>query len=325
MKNDYSRVCIINSAYALFNYLLISTPNEIEDTFFFFSTGIPESCRNYFSKQSEFIPPAKNKIIGEFKEVYTRFFIRWKYPFIRKADFWGMTSAPWSAEILGNNNSINLVEDGGEYNDITETPRKFQKLRQFLHGKLYNNGRNFSDNKVYKKIYITGQNPNAPIMKLNNIVLFNIKTLWNEDEKKRNIIYKAFNITKEDQKALSKCKSILLTQTLAEDKLITIEEEIELYRNLVKDTDKTSLCIKTHPREYMKNYKEIFPESVIFEKKIPMQLLVLCFNTEQLECAYTVFSTALRSFKNINDKIKLVFLGTEIHPELEKRYGKVIL
>lgn len=325
MKKDYSRVCIINSAYALFNYLLISTPKEIEDTFFFFSTGIPESCRNYFSKQSEFISPSKNKIIGEFKEIYTRFFIRWKYPFIRRAEFWGMTCAPWSAEILGNKNSINLIEEGGEYNDYCEAPRKFLKLRQYLHGKLYNNTRNFSDNKVYKTIYLTGLDPKAPIMKLNNIILFDIKTQWSTDREKQNIICNVFNITEKDKKSLLKCKSILLTQALSEDNVISLKDEIEIYRNLVKDADQTSLCIKTHPREHLKKYKEIFPESFVFDKKIPMELLLLCIDIDNLEYAYTIFSTSVRSLKKMNSKIKLVFLGTEVHPELKKRYGIVTL
>ena len=41
-SRSFGRVCIINNMYGLLQYLLISSLEELEDTFFFFDDDVPD-------------------------------------------------------------------------------------------------------------------------------------------------------------------------------------------------------------------------------------------------------------------------------------------
>lgn len=319
-QKAYTRVCLVNSAYALFNYLLISSMEEIEKTYFFFSRGIPDTCQNYFKSQANIIKPYNNKVINELYEIYIRFFARYKWPVLKKAELYGMKCGPLFAEIIGER-MFTQIEEGGEYIDKINQKRKFQGVRRLLHGRFYN--LHACNSPYIKNIYLTGQNENASVMKQSNVIRFNILEQWKSNKAKQQLILEAFNITSEDIQALSTKTDILLTQPLSEDSILSIEEEIKLYKELIKNVSIDQLCIKIHPREKEDKYSQEFKESFIFSKKVPMQLL-LCLNCK-FSRAFTICSTAIVSIEQMSKNTQIIFAGSKIHPNILKHLGSIEL
>ncbi len=94
---------------------------------------------------------------------------------------------------------------------------------------------------------------------------------------------------------------LLLTQTHAEDGIISEEEKINAYRQIIKKYAKKdhTVIIKAHPREKT-NYNEIFPEYLKLPKSIPMELISELF--ENIDTCVAINSTSLLNLK-CNNKI----------------------
>ncbi len=322
MKNKYSRVFIGNSAYALFNYLLVSTREEIEDTFFFFSYSIPRSCANYFRSQSVSLFPKKNKISDELYSIYIHFFGEHKWRFLNSARLYGMLDGPFVVELIGKR-KINVIEEGCEYLDVNRPKRLFRGLRRLLHGHFYNHV-DYEDSHV-ETIYLSGLDKDAPVMRLPKVILFDLFEEWKRDESRRKLILECFGLTDDDISGLSACKTLLISQTFSEDGVMGLDEEIQIYKTLLSGVDSRTLCIKTHPREYLKDYSKIFPSSFSFRKKIPLQLMMCCMDFGKFDTVYTVISTAARTLKQFCPGLHIVFAGSGVHPNISKRYGNVEL
>lgn len=137
----------------------------------------------------------------------------------------------------------------------------------------------------------------------------------------KNKILEIFNFSEQDIKRIRNNEIIFFTQPLSEDKILTLEEEIELYEKLLKNYRNKKILIKTHPREN-KNYKEIFENKYnldIFDKKIPIEIFSML--DVQFEIALTLFSTAILSV-NANEKI---FIGTKVHEKFLESFGEINL
>lgn len=310
--HSYSRVGLFGSNYSLMIYLLYSSKEEINETFFVFTQGIPNQVRNYFKSQClDLTNLPKNKILKELIEIFIHFtkYIRW--PFMLKAEYWGMPIV--GIELLGKK-SINQIEEGGEHLGLSaNNPRKLKWLRRLLHGWWFENYT--LDNPKIKTLVLTRPlkyktNPNC------KQVVIDLNKLWEEHDDNRKILLESHGITNVHLKDLSKCKYLLLTQTFAEDKTLPLEREIELYRQLVNGIDYKELLIKPHPRAYVERIS-YFPGASIFDVKCPMQLLALCgFRPKVI---FTINSTSVFSLPYKDVEIK--FLGTECDERLIKRFG----
>ncbi len=241
--------------------------------------------------------------------------LRW--PFLKTAEIYGSEVCSFSPALVGHRKMI-AIEDGfTNYMDKKEK-RKWVWLRRVLLGPLAGNlllsGRNpeFLSKVVLTGLCKSGYPTNIPIE------FINIQKLWDKSsEEKKNLILKIYNIDDNDLRELKQRDEILITQTLSEDQIITEEEKIVFYRQLLQNCDPLKVMIKPHPRE-MTDYTKFFPEMYVFTKKVPMQLLsVLGIKFKK---AYTVCSTAAYSLGN---ETEVIFLGSECHPNIVKRYGVV--
>lgn len=98
--------------------------------------------------------------------------------------------------------------------------------------------------------------------------------------------------------------TLLLTQPLNEDGLMSHDEKISLLKHLICKHGTEHLYIKPHPRE-KEDYKIIFPNATIWDyEKVPIELLCL-LNEFSFEKVITPFSTAI--FSVINAKEKFFF------------------
>ena len=108
---------------------------------------------------------------------------------------------------------------------------------------------------------------------------------------------------------------LLLTDPFAvTGRLPDHESQKRLYQELVeKYVGNEKLMIKAHPRDDL-DYKSIFPEAVVIEKNMPMEVMnfdeSICFDT-----AITVTSSAINGLKYVKNRI---YLGQEYLNEFKK-------
>jgi len=104
---------------------------------------------------------------------------------------------------------------------------------------------------------------------------------------------------------------LLLTQPLYVDGLVkTQHEQIEIYRRLCSEniSDGESLIIKPHPRDNT-DYSSDFPETIIFEKNMPLEILTYMVSGEFSR----VVSLSSSSTSSIMAKKHIVYGGIRNH------------
>lgn len=311
--NKYSKVCIVNSLYSLLIYLLIINEEEYKRTFFFLVSPIPKHIAKHFDHYEYFTKPrtAIGKILFLIKMRLVKSF---KYPFVADAQIYGKDNLQLASILLGKDKRMTVLEDGL----LNYTLRKYRtkaNLKKMIGGPLMGEEA-FGYSKYVDKILLTGL---APIPKLieEKVEVVDLHAHWHEStESYKRHILDLYNCTKQFEESCRKCDSILLTQPLSEDGVITEEEKLEIYRNMVGDR---LVIIKPHPRE-ITHYQSHFPQCQVVESAVPIELLsLLGFEPRHV---YTVFSTAALSFSKSSE---IHFAGTCVHPSIVRRYGDVRL
>lgn len=147
--------------------------------------------------------------------------------------------------------------------------------------------------------------------------ILNLNELWKKKTKEEKTkILSCFYIDENFIKKLKKKKIILFTQPLSEDKILSEEEKLLIYKKIVNKYNVNDIILKKHPREKT-NYSLYFKEVLIIDKKFPAEIYNLMDIT--FEKGVTLFSTAVL---NIKSK-EIDFYGTEIHPKLLKKFGSM--
>lgn len=126
--------------------------------------------------------------------------------------------------------------------------------------------------------------------------LISLQKLWdNSSQEKKQFIKDVYGINDSILSTLKGKTTIIFTQPLSEDGLISEQEKIQYYKNTLKSipVPPDKIVIKTHPREGT-NYKKIFPDIFIFNKNIPQEILNFC--GVRFKQAYTISSTAAINF-----------------------------
>lgn len=311
------RVCILDSSYSLLLYFLISKQTEIDQTFFFWSDGIPDHLRKMFMDKSAYI--YKNKSLWNYKSkrnVFQKVFYYYvwsfvKFPFLLKRDvsYWGHDHLPYS-RFLVHGNKMRIIEDG-TMNYFPRPTRKGNWAERLLFGGPLLVRKEYCWQQDYCAAeYLTGIKPDAISMQSSKAIKISITELWNKsDEQKKNKICEWFDISKEEIETLRRFDSILLTSSYSEDGDLTEEEKIDMYKQQLENIDISKLVIKPHPREET-DYTKFFPGVMVFRKKVPVELMSLLGVT--FRKVYTVTSTAAYEFKNS----EIVFWGNEINAKL---------
>lgn len=114
---------------------------------------------------------------------------------------------------------------------------------------------------------------------------------------------KFFGITPEEADTISREDIILVDQPLADDGLITPDEQAEMVRRIIERYGADRVLLKAQYRNSM-NYRKIPPDVFVWDKLTPMELLSLC--GVSFSEAVTVNSTAVLSFP---ENVKIAWLG----------------
>lgn len=140
---------------------------------------------------------------------------------------------------------------------------------------------------------------NLPLIECPRHELF---SALNDEERRRIINIFIDNKEKDIEKTTN--ATLLITQPLFEDGILSHERKIRLYKFLVKEYATNKLVIKPHPRE-KENYQKIFPNAIIVKNNfVPIEVLEMQ-NKMQFVKAITAFSTSIESLCSVKEKIRM--------------------
>lgn len=322
MNKKLTNLCIVNTEYTLLMYLVHMYPDAFSNTFFIFGDSIKKEIADRFEHKMYVSSPTilKSRFL---QLLYFKFkfnnFPRSRY------NIYCQDHLLFAQMIIGSS-SYTLIEDSPGFFDMYIESKKYfinmnfakslnGKILKFLFGNLVT--QNLGHNSNCINIIIATPERNKFILSKNH-TLCNMYEIWiNLKKEYRERILSIFDVTNNDIMELSKRKHILFTQPLTEIKGISIKKQIEIYRKILSKYDQNEIILKTHPRDIV-NYEIIFPNTYIFKKDIPSQLLDLigC----KFEKAITIFSSAVTSFSY---NIQIDWYGTEIDEMLFKSEGHI--
>lgn len=327
----FDNSCYINSMYTLLQFLLLKNEDERKKTFYFFGRAIPERVAKCFKNSWHLNTKFKDeKGIMKYKKIYSLY--RNLEKFVIKENLcnkpmYMADNMSYSQFFLNHMNECYLLEDGCiNYNKemlekIINTKEKnnLKTLRNKFLKRSKNYYKPFGLSDKIEKIYLTGIAEIPEVIK-NKVEVIDIKENWkNLSQEERTNILKIFNINSAVLEKLQKKEDrvLLITQTFSEDKYVSEEEKINMYKEIIDMYPDQKVVIKPHPRE-LTNYKEVFPDIDIIEGKFPLEVLML-LGVEFKEVV-TVYSTAALNFKGITN---VNYLGTESYPKIKARFGEV--
>ena len=196
------------------------------------------------------------------------------------------------------NKNSNIIEDGlTNYTEpICETHKINPIIDFILHifGSYFINlCETYGSHKNIRNVYLTREN-NHPLIK-DKVKVVNMDTLWNGlNNEEQDKILKIFNINLEDFNFEDETV-LILTQPLYEDGYLSLDDELEIYQNIITKFKNKTIIIKPHPRD-PKDYNKIFPNVKIIDKNFPIEMLNLINIYPDIAC--TVVSYGILSFKN---------------------------
>ena len=329
MRKKIERFFYIDTLYSLFICLLIE--NNLDKNFYFFSYKFSKSITKNL-KNKLIIKEIKNlKIITYLvRAILFRIVKLFFYKKTKNKKFYIHDTPEFSQFFLNNFNSkFILIEDGTlNYNNQVLNEKLEKANRKVNFSKKIKRNFVFGVKKIYpplgqsekvEKIILTGLLPIPEIIK-SKVEVINIEECWNNlTKEKQKEILAIFNMKIEELEILknNSNKILLLTQPLSEDGIVSEEEKIKMYENILIEKNIKEIYIKLHPRErtdYVKNFKNI--KVNIIKKDFPAEILFLLninFNK-----VITLFSTAALNFKG---KSEIEFIGTKDYPKLIERFG----
>lgn len=298
-------VCVVDSVYTLFIFLMLSQ-DDIDETLFVISDGIPDSIKDKLPAKLVF-PAYKDK---KFQQIYRLFYCvyfsilkRNLLEKLKTKNLYGQDHLFYSHLFMVD--GFTLLEDGlGNYQQAKhETLAK--RIRFLLSGhKEWGYG-----NKV-KKIILTGLNQIPDTIKYKT-ELVDLKKSWLEcTDKKKEFINNFFFFEQVSEK--EEIDVLLLTQPFSEDGVLTENEKIELYKRISR-MYKGKFAIKPHPRE-LTDYSLHF-NCIVFDNKFPVQLLLYISTPKKI---VTCFS----SISSEHFNVPVESYGTAMSEKLTNYYGE---
>lgn len=310
----------MDTVYTLLLYYLICGIDE--DDIFIMSGGIPKEIRKnikhiYFPHVKHTDIPDSNMILIVLKRLLL--LIKRNCGIIKlrillffktrgcEVEVYGQGHTNFSFPLYEYENSY-IIEDGlGNYMNLVEPDYSQSRLLKFLGSYTNDIYEGFGTHKNIKKVYLT-KNEVPDIIK-DKVEVINMQKIWqglNENEK--NEILEIFNINLNEIDFKDETV-LILTEPLTEEKFISLEDELEIYSNIIKKFNEKNIIIKPHPRD-LKNYCEIFPNNTIIDKYFPIELLNLIGIEPGIACS--MVSTALLNFK----KSKIYVYDGELKNEI---------
>jgi hypothetical protein len=325
-ENKITRVCIVDTVFTLFVYLLYSSEVELENTYYFFSNGVAKSIREKFANHYFFDITRKiNKnIFWRIINLCIIGYFRW--PFLITAEIYGHDHLDWSSFIIRKRN-YTYIEDGPKVLSATFKSKTYSDCGEFwrnnsFHANIRKIVYHFISG-IYKRPVANNTQCKAVILTVDDDVpyiagkvkyIIPLSIAWeNSSEEKKQYILGIYNVSKDTINALQSKTHILLAQQFDDPVLDT--DKVNIYKEILKKYDPTCMVIKPHPRDTV-DYKKYFPDIYVFDKPIPMQLLLLIGGLN-FKKAITICSSSINLFP---DSVEKEWIGSAVHPLLYKLF-----
>ena len=310
---NIKRVCALDTMYTLFQYILISTEEEVNSTFFFWLDNIDEKVKEYFNGMSASIKPH----MKFWQLLYYYYFIspiKWPFLLDKNVKRFGSDHLGFECFVC-RKFPFELLEDG-MLSYVSDYPykwksKRFRGVKSFLLGPLFGPKERVGMECTCIKIHLTGL-LDAKILQDPKVEIHSMQEMWNlSSPTKRKKILDIFGLEDAMIRGLKGKKWLILTQPFSEDRYISEEEKIAIYKEKIeKIGDDNSVVIKTHPREAT-DYTKYFPNVTLLTSKAPIQLFSLC--GAQFPNICTICSSAAFDFPY---EYNLLYMGTDIHEVL---------
>jgi hypothetical protein len=124
------------------------------------------------------------------------------------------------------------------------------------------------------------------------------------DDREKRLIYEIFmsEYSINNNMAINKKTALLVVQPLYPEVLGDIEQQLQLYKDLIDEYCKEFIVyIKPHPRDKL-NYIQYFKKCIILERYFPIEVLNFS-NLLHFDRAITVYSTAIDAIDFVDEKI----------------------
>ena len=308
LDNNLIRICVVDTPFTLFYYLLLFGVNE--NDIFIMSKHVPEPIRNnidhiYFPITQ--IYPYENisyilkdiwlfiKLVFELIKLRIKLYSKTKGQNVKAC---GQGHLLFSFPLYEYPNSA-LIEDGiGNYRQLPEY-KDFSPIPKLILNKIF--GKyirkpidGFGTHPNIKEIYLTKNQGYCDLIK-DKVIVNGLDDLKNSiDETQKNKILKIFNVDK-IIKNIKDTDILLLTEPFTECLELTLEEEIEIYKDIISKYNPQDIIIKPHPQEE-KDYTKYFPNIRIITTPFPLELFELM--NVKFKKIITIHSSAALNFKN---------------------------
>lgn len=319
-------ICVVATCYAFLLYLIHHNIETIKKTFFVFDVLFPPNISKNVPNSYQFKKPGGNIL---FRNISYRWQI---YKNLPKLDSHSVIYAQdhllSSIIYLGKRDYIYIEDSAGKcaqfYNSaegkkqVMESLTLSNRLRRFVYGPLYM--KILANNDQATSLLLTKDDTSSYLDGKKRMILPAIdNNLWKSFPKeKQSIILDYFSVNEEVIAMLQGGKILLLTQPLAENKWITTEEQLRIYRLIMRNYDESKVIIKPHPRDSFIDYKNNFPSSYVLTGSFPSELFSL-FDAK-FSKVVTAFSTGVYSFSG---KVPIDWYGC-INEKLKSEYGNVV-
>lgn len=337
-KSNYDKIkiCVVDTPFSLFYYLLLFGVNESD--IFIMSKNIDESIREniehiYFPINKLYpYDNAKNllkNLILFVKLAYEIFKLRiklYKKTKGKKVETYGHGHLLFSFPLYEYSDNA-IIEDGiGNYAPLPKF-KDFSPIRKFLLNKIFGKYTHtlydgFGTHPNIKKIYLTKNEGFSEYIK-DKVIVKELNELINSiDETDKNKILKIFNANEIPN--IKETDILLLTEPFSEWSELTLEEEMNIYKDIISKYSIEQIIIKPHPTE-KKRYQEYFPEIRVINTTFPLELFDLM--GIKFKKIITINSSAALNFKDVevefyDGKINNDFVNKQ-RKQLKKQYKKM--
>ncbi|MBQ6098512.1 MAG: hypothetical protein IJL02_01445 [Methanobrevibacter sp.] len=312
MSKKEINICLVNTVYSLFLYFLIEGYNE--NDIFIFTSYMPNEISDniecirlpHVAFVDGFRMDSLNSVKGIINNVlgYCRYFygyfklriLLFIKTFNKKVKVYGHAHTPFSYMFYENENS-NVIEDGlMNYSwEVYKTHKINPVVDMILHlcGVYFLSAHEGLGSHVnIKNVYLTQEN-NDPLIK-DKVKIIDIKKRWESiPVNERNKIMSIFNINI-DSLSFNEKTVLILTGAFYNDNLLSYDEEVNIYGDMIRKFENYTILIKPHPRDTI-NYKEIFNGVEVLDRTFPIEILTTIGFKPNVVCA--IVSTALLNFK----------------------------
>lgn len=262
MTKDYQEVVSVITPYALLLYLLIK--KDFKKSIFVFNSEFNDRIIDNLRKYKGLcVKPIYNQICNGDALLD---FIKLITFYNRDISFWGQDHVKFVQYFL--DNQITVLEDG--VNNYFEAASEAYKFK-LDNGRFYYP---FGYDEAVNSIFLTGKLI-VPESISNKVKQVNLMDLWQKKSiEDRQILLDIFSVPQEDiERCISEGRScLLLTQNFSKIGVITQEEQIEMYKDILQNYEHKKVIIKPHPQDYI-DYMEFFPECRVLEKSFPIEFV----------------------------------------------------